>query len=171
MHLSLRVSSLERSLAFYQAFFGAPPHKVRPGYANFDLAEPPLKFALNEGPMQPGAGPLDHLGLQVMSRAAVDEARQRLQDAGLATFDEGDTTCCYALQDKIWVHDPDGNAWEVYVLLNDLLDDYDHDHVRRPLDSTASPDRSFRTSGAAILLAGAASAEPGAACCGSDDRS
>jgi len=133
MHLSLYVTNLQRSVAFYEAFFGVAPHKVRPGYANFDLTEPPLKFALNEGLSRPGTGPLNHLGFQVGSAAEVDQAKQRLQQAGLATFDETDTTCCYAKQDKIWVHDPDGNEWEVYVLTDDLLDDHAHDHAGNPL--------------------------------------
>ena len=103
MHLSLRVSDLNRSIAFYQAFFGVPPHKVRPGYANFDLAEPPLKFALTQSldrkPAQPGSGCLDHLGFQMASVAEVHAARERLKAAGLATFDEMDTTCCYLLRE------------------------------------------------------------------------
>ena len=122
-HLSINVLDLTRSVRFYEAFFGVSVHKRRPGYANFDLTEPPLKFALNERGIAPGAGPLDHLGFQVATREQVDAARDRLQAAGLATFDEKDTTCCYALQDKIWVHDPDGNAWEVYVLLDDHEDE------------------------------------------------
>ncbi len=133
MHLSFNVGNLQRSVVFYEAFFGFPPHKERPGYANFDLTEPPLKFALNEGLSRPGSGPLNHLGFQVGSAAEVDQAKQRLQQAGLATFDETDTTCCYARQDKIWVHDPDGNEWEVYVLTDDLLDDHAHDHAGNPL--------------------------------------
>ena len=123
VHLSINVEDLAQSVAFYQAFFGVPPHKVRPGYANFDLAEPPLKFALNEHPVQPGTGPLSHLGFQMPSRAHVLAAKERLQAAGLATFDETDTTCCYARQDKVWAHDPDGNAWEVYVLTDDMIDE------------------------------------------------
>jgi catechol 2,3-dioxygenase-like lactoylglutathione lyase family enzyme len=133
MHLSLNVTDLERSITFYEAFFGEPPHKVRPGYANFDLANPPLKFALNQGEVKAGSGPLDHLGFQVATSVEVDQAKTRLQRAGLATFDETDTTCCYARQDKIWVHDPDGNEWEVYVLTDDLLDDHSHDHAGNPL--------------------------------------
>jgi len=129
MHLSINVANLERSLAFYEAFFGAPPHKIRPGYANFDLDEPPLKFAMNQHPVQPGIGTLSHLGFQVQSAAHVEAAKERLKAAGLATFDETDTTCCYARQDKVWAHDPDGNAWEIYVLTDDLLDDYQHDHA------------------------------------------
>ncbi len=134
-HLSLKVSDLDRSVAFYSAFFGVPPHKVRPGYANFDLTEPPLKFALNQNPVQPGAGCLDHLGFQMASAAQVEATKQRLQAAGLATFDEMDVTCCYARQDKIWVHDPDGVEWEVYVLTDDLEDDYAHDHAGNPVPS------------------------------------
>jgi catechol 2,3-dioxygenase-like lactoylglutathione lyase family enzyme len=123
MHVSINVRSLARSLAFYEAFFGVAPHKVRPGYANFDLSEPPLKFALNEHAAAPGErGTLNHLGFQVAAAAQVEAAKARLQRAGLATFDESDTTCCYARQDKIWAHDPDGNAWEVYVITDDLLE-------------------------------------------------
>lgn len=131
MHLSINVRDLERSLAFYQAFFGVAPHKVRPGYANFDLAAPPLKFAMNEQPDLPSgearpSGPLNHLGLQMPSTCQVHKAKERLQAAGLATFDETDTTCCYAKQDKVWVHDPDGNEWEVYVVTDELMEEHEH---------------------------------------------
>jgi catechol 2,3-dioxygenase-like lactoylglutathione lyase family enzyme len=132
-HLSLNVTNLTRSLAFYEAFLGAPPHKVRPSYANFDLQEPPLKLALNEHPVQAGMGPLSHMGFQVPDTSHLEAAKRRLKAAGLATFDEEDTTCCYARQDKLWAHDPDGNAWEVYVLMDDLMDDTDHDHAGRLL--------------------------------------
>ena len=140
MHLSLKVADLERSIEFYEAFFGVPPHKVRPGYANFDLSEPPLKFALNQHPSAGShsdagikGGALDHLGFQMGSKAEVEAVKARLQAAGLATFDETDTVCCYARQDKIWAHDPDGNEWEVYVLTDDLEDDHSHDHAGSPL--------------------------------------
>jgi catechol 2,3-dioxygenase-like lactoylglutathione lyase family enzyme len=130
MHVSINVRSLARSLAFYEAFFGVAPHKLRPGYANFDLSEPPLKFALNEQAAAPGGhGTLNHLGFQVATAAEVEAAKVRLQRAGLATFDESDTTCCYARQDKIWAHDPDGNAWEVYVITDDLLEVVEGDPV------------------------------------------
>ena len=127
-HLSLNVSDLERSAAFYEAFFGVPPHKRRPGYVNFDLAEPPLKLALNELALNevealPGAGALDHLGLQMPLPEQVHAARTRLEASGLVSFDEGDTVCCYARQDKVWVQDPDGNKWEVYVLLDDMQEE------------------------------------------------
>jgi catechol 2,3-dioxygenase-like lactoylglutathione lyase family enzyme len=119
-HISLNVADVARSTEFYQAFFGLPPHKVRPGYANFDVADPPLKLALTEKPARAGAGPLNHLGLLVADTAAVHAAKDRLTAAGLASFDEMDTTCCYAKQDKIWVHDPDGIEWEVYALTDDM---------------------------------------------------
>jgi len=130
-HLSLNVSNVDRSAAFYEAFFGVPAHKRRPGYANFDLSDPPLKFALQEHAHQVGVGSLSHLGLQVATSGQVQEAKARLESSGLVTFDETDTTCCYARQDKVWVHDPDGNAWEVYVLLDDMLDEDDHGHEQK----------------------------------------
>jgi len=126
-HLSLNVSNVNHSAAFYEAFFGVPAHKRRPGYANFDLSDPPLKFALQEHTPQAGIGSLNHLGLQVATATQVQEAKARLEASGLVTFDETDTTCCYARQDKVWVHDPDGNAWEVYVLLDDMLDDHEQE--------------------------------------------
>jgi catechol 2,3-dioxygenase-like lactoylglutathione lyase family enzyme len=119
LHLSLNVADVARSAAFYEAFLGVPPHKTRPGYANFDLAEPPLKLALYQAPASRGEGALDHLGLQMPRPEQVQAARQRLKASGLVAFDEGDTVCCYARQDKVWVQDPDGNKWEVYVLLDD----------------------------------------------------
>jgi len=131
VHLSLNVRDLAEAVNFYQAFLGVSPHKERPGYANFALDHPPLKLALNEKPdLREGApsGPLNHLGFQMAEPADVQLAKDRLQAAGLATWDENDTTCCYARQDKIWVHDPDGNAWEVYVITDDREDDAEHDH-------------------------------------------
>jgi catechol 2,3-dioxygenase-like lactoylglutathione lyase family enzyme len=116
MHVSLNVTSVERALPFYEALFGQAPAKVRCGYANFDLANPPLKFALSECPHQE-LGALNHLGFQVPESADVEAIKTRFQQAGLATFDEKDTTCCYARQDKIWLHDPDGHPWEVYALI------------------------------------------------------
>jgi len=118
VHISLRVKDIDASVKFYSAFLGCAPHKVRPGYANFDLVEPPLKLALNESPCD-GTGSLDHLGFVVESREAVQSARERMVAAGLTTFSEEEVTCCYATQDKVWVTDPDGHSWEVYVLLDD----------------------------------------------------
>jgi catechol 2,3-dioxygenase-like lactoylglutathione lyase family enzyme len=122
-HLSLRVSDLGRSVRFYQAFFGRPPHKVRPGYANFDVEEPLLKLALTEKAPTPGTGHLDHLGLLVSDTQTVLATKERLQSAGLTAHEEMNTTCCYARQDKFWVHDPDGVEWEVYAVTDDMLDE------------------------------------------------
>lgn len=126
VHLSLNVRDLEASIAFYQALLGAAPHKRRPGYANFAPDRYALKLALNElPPTAVGRTPLNHLGFQVETAAEVQEARERFASAGLPVYDEGDTVCCFARQDKVWVHDPDGNAWEVYVLTDDMLAEHD----------------------------------------------
>ena len=119
VHISLRVKDLESSLRFYSAFLGAAPHKLQPGYANFDLTEPPLKLALNAAAYE-CRGSLDHLGFVVDRRAAVQAARERMVAAGLTTFSEEEVVCCYATQDKVWVTDPDGHSWEVYVLLDEM---------------------------------------------------
>jgi catechol 2,3-dioxygenase-like lactoylglutathione lyase family enzyme len=121
-HLALTVSSIERSRPFYEALFGTAPTKVKPGYAKFEVAEPALNFTLNEGERGDGLGAFNHAGIQVASTDDVLAARLRLQKAGLATFDEMDTTCCYAHQDKIWVHDPDGTPWEVFATHADVDD-------------------------------------------------
>lgn len=116
--LALRVSDLEASVAFYSALFGVEPAKRRPGYANFAIAEPPLKLVLIEGEAdQPTV--MDHLGVEVETTEQVTAATDRFIDAGLATFEENDTSCCYALQDKVWVHGPGREPWEVYVVKAD----------------------------------------------------
>ncbi|MEU5082353.1 MULTISPECIES: ArsI/CadI family heavy metal resistance metalloenzyme [Streptomyces] len=118
VQLALRVSDLEASIAFYSKLFGAEPAKRREGYANFAIAEPPLKLVLIEG--EPGQETrLDHLGVEVESAGQVTAAAGRLKDAGLAAFEENDTSCCYALQDKVWVHGPGREPWEVYVVKGD----------------------------------------------------
>ena len=114
-HLALTVSDVERSTEFYRALFGVEPTKERPGYAKFEVAEPALNFTLNEGERGDGLGAFNHAGIQVASTDDVLRARARLVEAGLATFGEMDTTCCYAKQDKIWVMAPDGESWEVFV--------------------------------------------------------
>ena len=121
-HLAINVSSIERSLPFYEALLGIPPAKVRDGYAKFEVEEPSLNFTLNEGERSGGPGALNHAGIQVASTDDVLSSRLRLQKAGLATFDEMDTSCCYARQDKIWVTDPDGTPWEVFVTHEDTED-------------------------------------------------
>jgi predicted enzyme related to lactoylglutathione lyase len=117
-HLALTVTDVERSIPFYEALFGLAPEKVRPGYAKFSVAEPAINFTLNEGE-RAGLGAFNHAGIQVASTDDVLAARERLVAAGLAAFDEMDTTCCYARQDKIWVRDPDGTPWEVFATHED----------------------------------------------------
>ncbi|MGW8847764.1 ArsI/CadI family heavy metal resistance metalloenzyme [Streptomyces xiamenensis] len=118
VQLALNVADLEASVTFYSKLFGVEPAKRRPGYANFALTEPPLKLVLIEG--EPGQDTrLDHLGIEVESTATVTAATDRLKEAGLATFEENDTSCCYALQDKVWVHGPGKEPWEVYVVKAD----------------------------------------------------
>jgi catechol 2,3-dioxygenase-like lactoylglutathione lyase family enzyme len=116
--LALRVADLEASIVFYSKLFGTEPAKRREGYANFAITTPPLKLVLIEG--APGEETrLDHLGVEVVSTEEVTAATTRLKDAGLATFEENDTSCCYALQDKVWVHGPGKEPWEVYVVKAD----------------------------------------------------
>ncbi len=117
-HLALTVSSVERAIPFYAALFGAAPEKVRPGYAKFSVTDPALNFTLNEGE-RAGLGALNHAGIQVAATADVLAARERLVAAGLDVVDERETTCCYALQDKLWVRDPDGTPWEVFATHGD----------------------------------------------------
>ncbi|MEV1200100.1 ArsI/CadI family heavy metal resistance metalloenzyme [Microbispora rosea] len=118
VQLALRVADLEGSIAFYSTLFGVEPAKRRPGYANFAIAEPPLKLVLLEGEAGEPTR-MDHLGVEVENSAQVTAATERLKEAGLATFEENDTTCCYALQDKVWVHGPGNEPWEVYVVKAD----------------------------------------------------
>lgn len=126
-HVSLNVSDIGQSIEFYRKMLGIEPCKVRTGYAKFDVQNPPLNLAMNE--VAPGeAGKisrLSHLGIQVASTEDVLAMRERWQEAGLATKDEMQTSCCYAVQDKTWVNDPDGNAWEVFVVLEDNLPESD----------------------------------------------
>ena len=119
-HLAINVSSVTESVDFYRRVFGVEPSKVRAGYAKFDVQNPPLNFTLNEN-RPAGRGALSHLGIQVGSTEDVLAVRARWMEAGLKTEDEMRTDCCYAVQDKAWVRDPDGNSWEVFVVLEDNL--------------------------------------------------
>ena len=119
-HIALNVRSIADSLEFYRKMFGIEPAKVRTGYAKFDIHNPSLNLALNEVPFNE-RGALSHLGLQVQSTADVLSIRDMWIQHGLMTRDEMSTTCCYAVQDKTWVADPDGNEWEVFVVLEDNL--------------------------------------------------
>jgi catechol 2,3-dioxygenase-like lactoylglutathione lyase family enzyme len=120
IHMALAVMSLERSVAFYRTLFGQGPTKVRPGYAKFEVAQPPVNLSLNEAGGQTGPNnPVAHFGIQVKSTEAVSQVADRLKAAGLETAAEDNVTCCYAVQNKVWASDPDGNQWEVYVVLDD----------------------------------------------------
>lgn len=115
-HISLKATDLKQSVKFYQTLFGVAPIKYKSDYAKFDLTNPPLNLTLElSSDIRPG-GTLSHLGIQVDSSTEVQAAIQRFREAGLAVFEEKDTDCCYALQDKVWVTDPVGNAWEVFVV-------------------------------------------------------
>lgn len=122
VQLALNVSDIDEAVEFYSKLFSAEPAKRMPGYANFAIAEPPLKLVLIENTDARGegvTGALNHLGVEVFSTDEVQEATKRLTNEGLLTAVEDSTTCCYAVQDKVWVHDPDGAQWEVYTVLAD----------------------------------------------------
>jgi catechol 2,3-dioxygenase-like lactoylglutathione lyase family enzyme len=119
-HLALNVRDVDASLEFYRKLLGIEPSKVRTGYAKFDVQNPPLNLTLNQHAFSE-RGALSHLGIQVASTDDVFAIRERWIEAGLLTRDEMQTSCCYALQDKTWVRDPDGNEWEVFVVLEDNL--------------------------------------------------
>jgi catechol 2,3-dioxygenase-like lactoylglutathione lyase family enzyme len=119
-HVAINVRNVGESIDFYKKMLGIEPAKVRTGYAKFDVQSPPLNLTLNEVPFA-GRGALFHLGIQVASTQDVLAMRELWADRGLITRDEMQTDCCYAVQDKTWVHDPDGNEWEVFVVLEDGL--------------------------------------------------
>lgn len=117
VQIALNVSDIDAAVDFYSKLFGTEPAKRRPGYANFAIAQPPLKLVLIENAET--AGTLNHLGVEVETTDEVVTASDRLQQLGLETRPEEQVTCCYALQDKVWVHDPDGAPWEIYKVLAD----------------------------------------------------
>jgi catechol 2,3-dioxygenase-like lactoylglutathione lyase family enzyme len=117
VQLALNVANIDEAVAFYSKLFQVAPAKREPGYANFAVESPPLKLVLIESP--DAAGSLNHLGVEVFSTEEVAEAQARLADDGLATATEDNVTCCYAVQDKVWVDDPDGAPWEIYTVLAD----------------------------------------------------
>jgi catechol 2,3-dioxygenase-like lactoylglutathione lyase family enzyme len=143
IQLALNVDDLEESIAFYSALFGTEPAKVKPGYANFAVTEPPLKLILVESAGH--GGTLNHLGVEVPDVDTVDLEQTRLAESGLASVDERGTTCCYATQDKFWVEGaPNGERWEVYTVLAD----------------------SETFAGEGVPCCGDAAAESASACCG-----
>ena len=117
-HISLKVKNVKESTEFYKKMFGIEPYKTKTGYAKFDVANPPLNLTMNQTNFNEG-GSLSHLGLQVESTQEVLNIGKRWTENGLITLDEMQTDCCYALQDKTWVSDPDGNSWEVFTVLED----------------------------------------------------
>ena len=145
-HLALNVRNVSNSIEFYRKMFGIEPAKVRTGYAKFDVQNPPLNLTLNENVFNE-RGALSHLGIQVTSTADVLSMREKWQSAGLTTREEMQTECCYARQDKAWVQDPDGNEWEVFVVLEDNLPE------------TVACNTSSQAAGSLAVL-------PGTACCG-----
>jgi catechol 2,3-dioxygenase-like lactoylglutathione lyase family enzyme len=116
-HISLNVSNLDATVTFYERAFGVGPTKRRPGYAKFDLESPSLNLSMVEAP-RTGIN-ASHFGIQVAGTDDVLEAKARFERAGLKTITEENTSCCYAVQDKVWVEDPDGNSWEVFVVKDD----------------------------------------------------
>jgi catechol 2,3-dioxygenase-like lactoylglutathione lyase family enzyme len=119
-HLAITVSDVDVAVPFYRALFDSEPAKLRPGYAKFEPQDPGIVLTLIQGERGDGLGAFNHGGIKVSSTDEVLGARLRLKQAGLATFDEMDTECCYARQDKIWVTDPDGTPWEVFTVLDDV---------------------------------------------------
>lgn len=161
IQLALNVNDLSESIAFYTKLFGAGPAKVRPGYANFAVAEPPLKLVLLENPGQGGS--LNHLGVEVAGTGAVEAEQARLAGAGLAAVEELDTTCCYARQDKFWVTGaPDGERWEIYTVLEDSPTFWGQDGSQRWDAAVAELDDAH---GTPVTARDAGSASQ---CCGAD---
>jgi len=136
IHMGLAVRRLEPAVAFYTTLFGAGPTKSRPGYAKFEVAEPPVNLALNEVSGATGPNnPVAHFGIQVKSKVAVSQVADRLRQAGLEIAVEEQVTCCYAVQHKVWATDPDGNRWETYVVLDN---DGAHHHAASACRDTTS---------------------------------
>jgi catechol 2,3-dioxygenase-like lactoylglutathione lyase family enzyme len=138
VQLALNVNDIGQAIAFYSKLFGTGPAKVRPGYANFAIADPPLKLVLLENPGQGGS--LNHLGVEVPDTGTVGAEHARLAGAGLASSDQGETICCYAAQDKFWVQGaPDGEAWEFYTVLADSPTFYAEGHGPACCGGTGQP--------------------------------
>ncbi|MCE7933497.1 MAG: glyoxalase/bleomycin resistance/dioxygenase family protein [Chlorobi bacterium CHB2] len=123
-HIALNVNNVAESISFYKKLFGIEPMKVRSNYAKFDVANPPLNLTLNAATVKE-RGALSHLGIQVSTTEEVLQMREEWIATGLLTRDEMGTACCYAIQDKTWVRDPDGNEWEVFTVLEDHLPEQD----------------------------------------------
>ncbi|MGH9010525.1 MAG: ArsI/CadI family heavy metal resistance metalloenzyme [Acidimicrobiia bacterium] len=156
IQLALNVSDLEGAIDFYSKLFGAEPAKQPPGYANFAINSPPLKLVLIENP---GAGgTLNHLGVEVGSSADVTAAQARLAGEGLDTATEDGVSCCYAVQDKVWVSDPDNAPWEIYTVLSDA------DVFSPP--TAASPEKVCCGSNPSDVLSPSTAGASQSGCCG-----
>lgn len=123
IHISIPVSNLSKSLDFYKVLFGSEPTKIKPGYAKFETEEPPVNFVLEEKKTDLTT-PSGHFGVQVKSTETVLAMKKSFENSGLTFTDEMNVNCCYALQDKFWVQDPDNNRWEIFVVLDNNLGDY-----------------------------------------------
>ena len=164
LQLALNVNDLDEAITFYSKLFRTTPAKVRPGYANFAIAEPPLKLVLIEdrtGRSDGVAGALNHLGVEVDTSDEVEAASHRLADAGLLPRIQEATTCCYAVQDKAWVSDPDGAPWEVYTVLADATDATDMGCSTETCGPAAGSAVAVGTGRAEVVVSAAAPA----ACC------
>jgi catechol 2,3-dioxygenase-like lactoylglutathione lyase family enzyme len=177
IQLALNVDDIDESVAFYARLFGTEPAKRRPGYANFAITEPPLKLILLENTGQGGS--LNHLGVEVADTGVVDAEQARLAEAGLASVDERDTTCCYARQDKFWVQGaPDGERWEIYTVKEDSATFWGEDGgqgwatVEAQLDAApgSAAGSQTRCCGDAENAGQAGTVSP-AACCSQETRS
>jgi catechol 2,3-dioxygenase-like lactoylglutathione lyase family enzyme len=168
VQLALNVNDIDEAVSFYAKLFGTGPAKRKPGYANFAIAEPPLKLVLLENPGQ--GGTLNHLGIEVPDTGAVEAEQARLAEAGLAAVEERDTTCCYARQDKFWVTGgPSSERWEIYTVLQDSPTFWGEDGEQRSDAVQAELDATL--AGQAMQCCGgpqAASEDAGSAgaCCG-----
>ena len=136
VHVHMKVSSLEKSRAFYEKFLGTAPVKVKPGYVKFLAPFGPLNLALSEAAPIDGRGHVDHMGIQVDSADIVQRELARVKSAGLPVREEMGVNCCHANQDKFWVEDPDGVDWEVYVLNHDIEDDTAGCATTQPMKSS-----------------------------------
>jgi catechol 2,3-dioxygenase-like lactoylglutathione lyase family enzyme len=159
VQLALNVSDIDEAVEFYSDLFGTEPAKRQPGYANFAIVDPPLKLVLMEDHIARGhgtGGALNHLGVEVETPNEVTAATGRLNEQGMANHVEEQTTCCYAVQDKVWVSDPDGAPWEVYAVLADA-----------PTDTGLAGNGSccIPETTSASFPATAGAAKPGSSCC------
>ena len=118
LHVSLEAADVEKSAQFYAVLFGQPPSKVRPGYVKFEVEASPVNLSLNQTAGAARTRGVSHFGVQVKSTDAVAAMKQRFDEAGIPVRVEDSVTCCYAVQDKVWASDPDGNAWESFVTLD-----------------------------------------------------